>query len=318
MSRKIPQDELNKKSTYRLKQWLNGEMDTYVGLLEMQPQEEPSISESVLESHKKEQQQLFENIHDREHNRVYRNFLRFYKMTAVVCCITLILLLVVTVSYLPPVGVADNPAHNEVVEKYIEDGMQDTGAVNLVTGMILDYRAFDTFGESNVLFIATCAVMLMMRDDKKKKDDAEEDTHFEPKSDAILQQVTFILFPLIMIFGIYVVLNGHLSPGGGFSGGAIMGAGLILYLNAFGTEKIRRFFSENTHKYICFVALTFYCLAKSYSFYTGAHHLESIISTGVPGRIISAGLILPLNICVGLVVACTMYSFYTLFRKGGY
>ena len=121
-----------------------------------------------------------------------------------------------------------------------------------------------------------------------------------------------------MIFGIYVVLNGHLSPGGGFSGGAIMGAGLILYLNAFGIEKMGKFFTPNTHKYVCFAALSFYCLAKSYSFFTGANHLHSIISAGVPGKIISAGLILPLNICVGLVVACTMYSFYTLFRKGGY
>ena len=227
-------------------------------------------------------------------------------------------MLVVTVSYLPPVGNPDNPAHNEVVEKYIEDGMQDTGAVNIVAGMILDYRAFDTFGESNVLFIATVVVMLLMRDDKKKKGLDSDDMHYEPGYDKILQQVTFILFPLIMVFGIYVVVNGHLSPGGGFSGGAIMGAGLILYLNAFGIEKMGRFFTENTHKYVCFAALSFYCLAKSYSFFTGANHLESIISTGVPGMIISAGLILPLNICVGLVVACTMYSFYTLFRKGGY
>ena len=160
--------------------------------------------------------------------------------------------------------------------------------------------------------------MLLMRDDKRKKGVDSVDMSYEPRFDKILQQVTFILFPLIMIFGIYVVVNGHLSPGGGFSGGAIMGAGLILYLNAFGIEKMSKFFSENTHKYICFAALSFYCLAKSYSFFTGANHLESIISTGTPGMIISAGLILPLNICVGLVVACTMYSFYTLFRKGGY
>jgi len=113
-------------------------------------------------------------------------------------------------------------------------------------------------------------------------------------------------------------LNGHLSPGGGFSGGAIIGAGLILYLNAFGFEKIGKFFTEKTYKIISFCSLSFYCLAKSYSFYTGAHHLESGIPLGTPGDIISSGLILPLNICVGLVVASTMYAFYALFRKGGF
>lgn len=318
MSRQIPQDELNKKRSYRMKQWVKGEIDQYVGIVEMKRQEEVGVSESVVKKHKKDQEKLFADIYDKENNWVYRGFQRFYKMAAVICCVALIVMLVVTVSYLPPVGDPSNPAHNEVVEKYIEDGMQDTGAVNIVAGMILDYRAFDTFGESNVLYIATCVVMLLMRDDKKQKGVDSSDMNYEPRFDKILQQVTFILFPLIMIFGIYVVVNGHLSPGGGFSGGAIMGAGLILYLNAFGIEKIRRFFTENTHKYVCVAALSFYCLAKSYSFFTGANHLESIISTGIPGNIISAGLILPLNICVGLVVACTMYSFYTLFRKGGY
>ena len=318
MSKQIPQDELNKKKSYRFKQWMQGEIDQYVGIVEMRRQEEVGISENEVKEHKKDQEKLFADIYDKEHNKVYKAFLRFYKLAAVVCCLALIVMLVVTVSYLPPVGEPSNPAHNEVVEKYIEDGMQDTGAVNIVTGMILDYRAFDTFGEANVLFISTIVVMLLMRDDKKKKGVDSEDMSFEPRFDKILQQVTFILFPLIMIFGIYVVVNGHLSPGGGFSGGAIMGAGLILYLNAFGIEKMRRFFTENTHKYVCVAALSFYCLAKSYSFFTGANHLHSIISAGVPGRIISAGLILPLNICVGLVVACTMYSFYTLFRKGGY
>ena len=318
MSRHLPQDELNQKKSYRMKQWMKGDVDLYVDILEMKRQEEIAVNEKLKKKHKMDQERLFQNIYDKEHNKVYKAFLHLYKLSAVVSCIALIVMLVVTVSYLPPVGNPANPAHNEVVEKYIEDGMQDTGAVNIVAGMILDYRAFDTFGESNVLFIATVVVMLLMRDDKRKKGIDSTDMQYEQRFDTILQQVTFILFPLIMIFGIYVVVNGHLSPGGGFSGGAIMGAGLILFLNAFGIEKMGRFFTANTHKYVCFAALSFYCLAKSYSFFTGANHLESIISTGVPGKIISAGLILPLNICVGLVVACTMYSFYTLFRKGGY
>lgn len=273
--------------------------------------------------HLKDQEVVLHRVHDTEHNKIYRFFFRFYKVAALACCIALILILQAAVSYLPPLGSASNPGSNEVSAKYITDGLQDTGAVNIVTGMILDYRAFDTFGESNVLFIATCTVLILLRNDKKKgKGSAEEeekkDSYYEPKSDTILQKITLILVPIIMIFGIYVILNGHLSPGGGFSGGAIIGAGLILYLNAFGFEKTERFFTEKTYKWISFSALSFYCLAKSYSFYTGAHHLESHIPLGTPGAIISSGLILPLNICVGLVVACTMYAFFALFRKGGF
>mgnify|MGYP002581155020 CR=1 FL=1 len=107
------------------------------------------------------------------------------------------------------------------------------------------------------------------------------------------------------------------AGGGGFSGGAIIGSGLILYLTAYGFEKTQRFMNEKVVKVLTVGALTFYCFAKSYSFYTGANHLHSIITPGTPGNILSAGLIVYLNICVGIVVACTMYSFYTLFRKGG-
>jgi len=77
-----------------------------------------------------------------------------------------------------------------------------------------------------------------------------------------------------------------------------------------------RFFSFKTFKVVSYAALTFYAGSKAYSFFTGANHLHSIIGPGNPGDIFSAGLILPLNIAVGLVVACTMYAFYTLFRKG--
>ena len=46
---------------------------------------------------------------------------------------------------------------------------------------------------------------------------------------------------------------------------------------------------------------------------TGANGMESMIPLGTPGSIFSSGLIFPLNICVGLVVACTIFSFYSLF-----
>lgn len=323
LSKPIPEEEYRKKLSNRMLQWVRGERDMYVDNMEGEHQGPQELNENIVNIHKEDQDRVLKRVHDTKNNKYYKRFFRFYKVSAVVCCIALITILMLAVSYLPPVGNADNPVNNEVAAKYIEDGMQDTGAVNIVTGMILDYRAFDTFGESNVLFIATCTVLILLRNDKKKgKDSAEEaekrDSYYEPKKDSILQKITFVLFPIIVIFGIYVILNGHLSPGGGFSGGAIIGAGLILYLNAFGFEKTERFFTEKTYKWISFCSLSFYCLAKSYSFFTGANHLESGIPLGTAGDIISSGLILPLNICVGLVVACTMYAFFALFRKGGF
>ena len=323
MSKPIPQEEYESKPLTRLLRWISGDIDPFLDNMETRQQHEYVPNERLIRKHRRDRETVIKLVYDQKHNRVYRNFRRFYKAASVLCCAALIAMLLVAVSYLPPVGSAENPASNEVAAKYIEDGLQDTGAVNIVTGMILDYRAFDTFGESNVLFIATCSVLILLRNDKKRdkrQAAAEEKTerYYEPKDDSILQKITFLLFPIIVIFGIYVILNGHISPGGGFSGGAIIGAGLILYANAFGFEKLNRFFTEKTYKWISFSALAFYCLAKSYSFFTGANHLESGIPLGTAGDILSSGLILPLNICVGLVVASTMYAFYTLFRKGGF
>ena len=323
MSKPIEEEVYNKKPLTRLLRWMGGEIDPLMEIMETHEQSVPKPNERLIREHRRDRDAVVGMVLDQKHNKVYRGFRLFYKIASVGCCLALILMLLTAVSCLPPVGAADNPASNEVAAKYIEDGLQDTGAVNIVTGMILDYRAFDTFGESNVLFIATCTVLILLRSDKKKdrqQEAAEQrrEQHYEPKDDSILQRVTFLLFPIIVIYGIYVILNGHISPGGGFSGGAIIGAGLILYANAFGFEKLNRFFTEKTYKTVSFVSLAFYCLAKSYSFFTGANHLESGIPLGEAGAILSSGLILPLNICVGLVVACTMYAFYTLFRKGGF
>ena len=250
---------------------------------------------------------------------------RLYTVLAMSLGVLMIFFLLKTVAMMPRFGSPDTPMINEVTDRYIERGLQETGAVNIVAGMILDYRAFDTLGESTVLFIAACAVLILLRIDWDEKAGpaleliAEEwdDRHYEPKNDRILQASAMILTPIVLLFGIYVILNGHLSPGGGFSGGSIISAGLILYLTAFGFKKAGQFFTYRTFMWVSFSALMFYGLAKTYSFYCGANGLQSGIPLGIPGAILSSGLIMPLNIAVGMVVACTMYIFYALFRKGG-
>lgn len=253
-----------------------------------------------------------------------RSFDRLYRILAVVTCVILVGSLLWAVSYLPEFGALGSPGTNEVTARYINSGIRETGAINYVAGMILDYRAFDTLGESHVLFTACVCVFIMLRLDKNETWDdelshqLEAEKLFDLTTDPIVRCTAFMLVPAIILFGIYIVLNGHLSPGGGFSGGAVIGAGLILFNLAFGPEKAGKFFTPSLFKTISMCALGFYSIAKCYSFFTGANHLESHIPLGTPGDILSSGLILPLNIAVGLVVACTMYGFYCMFKKGNF
>lgn len=309
----------------RFSRWLKGEYDPSAGRLETRILDKEFFEDDdvhyvhvQMQKSKVEHMNMFE---EGLRKRVSR-FTKIYRFLAFLAALLMILLLLWTVSYLPRFGDPNAPENNEVAKRYIEKGLEETGAINLVAGMILDYRAFDTFGETCVLFIASCCVLFLLRVDKGDDPHSEaaesmNDRHYEPRNDIILQKCSNFLVPVIMMFGIYVVLNGHLSPGGGFSGGAILGAGLILYLTAYGFEKTHRFMNEKVVEVLKAGALIFYCFSISYFLYTGANQLHTIFTTGTPGNIISAGLLVYLNTFVGIEVACTMYTFYTLFRRGG-
>ena len=242
-----------------------------------------------------------------------------YAGLSILTCVVIVVLLLATVSELPPFGDENNPANNVVIMRYVENGGDETGAQNIVAGLILDYRAFDTFGESAVLFTAAVSVLMLLgasRTNKKSK----QKFLLRPHSldEPILRGVASLSIPAILMMGCVVVINGHLSPGGGFSGGAILSTALILAANAYGFGRVHKFFNERTFIISSSTALMIYAVSKGYSFFTGANHLHSIIPKGTIGNILSAGLILPLNICVGLIVAGTLYAFYALFSEGDF
>ena len=229
------------------------------------------------------------------------------------------LVLLVTVAFLPRFGADDAPAVNDVTNRYLTEGLSDTGAVNVVAGIILDYRAFDTLGESVVLFTATVTVIFLLKQFKRTqgKDDRRMDDreHYEGMRSLPARVVFGITIPFILLYGIYIVVNGHLSPGGGFSGGTILGAALILTHLVFGERHTERFITVDRSMKVMAVGLFTYITLKTYHVLTGANGMESVIPLGSAGSIFSAGLIFPLNICVGLIVACTIYSLYHLFTS---
>ena len=285
--------------------------------------EAPEREDPFAQPHPREEM-AYERLSRWSHTRGERLLRAIYCAVSVLVCVGLSALLIYTALDLPQFGGADALVDNEVSRFYVEEGLEHTGAVNIISGIILDFRGFDTLGESHVLFIAACTVLLLLHlpqgddpDSLRMRMAAEsDDRHFEPRHDPILQGGAQLLVPLLIVFGAYILLNGHLSPGGGFSGGAVLGAGMILFLCAFGFKRSERFLTFRTFRAVTTAALVFYALSKGYVFFTGANGLANGISAGKFGAILSGGLMMPLNIAVGLVVACTMYALFTLFRKG--
>lgn len=238
-----------------------------------------------------------------------RRQLWLYRVLSGGVALVLAAIFLAAVVQLPRFGDPAAPAVNEVARRYLERGVEETGAVNAVAGMILEYRAFDTFGESTVLFAAAASTLLLLRQPGRRARSFRG-------PDELTSLLGRRLLPVILLFGIYVMVNGHLSPGGGFSGGAILGAGLILASLVLGEERMEELLPDRRTTRLTVVSLLAYGAMKGYSFFTGANHLGGEIPKGTAGALFSGGLILPLNLCVGVIVACTMYTFYTLFLGG--
>ncbi|MBU5482849.1 MnhB domain-containing protein [Clostridium sp. MSJ-11] len=135
--------------------------------------------------------------------------------------------------------------------------------------------------------------------------------------DIILKEVSRTILPFIHLFGIYIILHGHLSPGGGFAGGTVLGTGFILYRIVFGKDKAREKFQYSKLVKIMSIALIMYGTIKGYSFISGGSDLNwPGPPLGKAGNILSGGFLLPLNIIVGIIVSITIYFLYSLFEEG--
>lgn len=91
-----------------------------------------------------------------------------YNFFSILFTLGIVSILLYTISFLPEQGGFNVPALNEVFDRYVSSGVEETGAINIVAAVILDYRAFDTFGEATMLFTATMGVVSLLR---KKKDE---------------------------------------------------------------------------------------------------------------------------------------------------
>ena len=292
------------KSDSPFHRWLRGELDLSA---QLQTAEMPPPPEG-------------ERYEPRHHpaliRMIARQSHRLYVALVAVLCAVLFTVLLLAAANLPAYGEASSPANNQVPERYVNQGVEETRALNAVAGMMLDYRAFNTLGESFVPFAALCAVTVLMTRGRRKHPLPSETDYADYYADPIVHTMCKVIIPVILVFGTYVLVNGHLSPGGGFSGGAILSSALIIYAMVWGDQRAHGAIREKTVRRTMALAMGFYVVSKTCSFYMGANGMPDPISAGVPGRIFSAGLILPLNVAVGLAVCCTMYSFYMFFRRG--
>jgi multicomponent Na+:H+ antiporter subunit B len=180
----------------------------------------------------------------------------------------------------------------KVGKYYIEEGIEETGATNIVTSVVVNYRGFDTLGEVTVLFIAAIGLGAVLSTVRKKTM-----REIEPAS-LVLSTGCRVLFPLILTFGTYIFIHGHLTPGGGFQGGAITASGFLLIYLGCRKRRISRTASILAES---LGGLTFVVIGLL-GLVFGSYFLLNFLPKGTANALFSAGVIPIIYIAIGFKV----------------
>ncbi len=199
------------------------------------------------------------------------------------------LLLVITLQF--PFG--EPPM--EVGTAIIAEGAGQTGTANLVTSVVLGYRGYDTLGELAILFTASLALGLVLG---RRRDHAPRDAD----GGLVLRASADLLFPLLLVVGLYIVLHGHLTPGGGFQGGVIIAAAFFTPLLARPSQGL----NHGVLSWIEALAGAGFIGIGLVALYQGEAFLQPLLDKGEPGRLLSGGTLPLLYILVGIKVGAEL------------
>jgi multicomponent Na+:H+ antiporter subunit B len=207
---------------------------------------------------------------------------------------------------LPPFGSFPG-AYGELLNHV---AVKERHVLNVVTAVIFDYRGFDTLGEEFILFASVTGVLLLMRHEESDEEEAcvpqprrgPKPAVLDPSATDLTRFSSFVFIGALVTFGVYVVLTGHLSVGGGFQGGVIIFSAWLLVLLAYGSDVLERCASKTVLEWFEAAGAGGYALAGCLGLLLGKTFLENVLPLGQTGQLLSSGTILVINCAVGTEV----------------
>ncbi|MDI7861624.1 sodium:proton antiporter [Rhizobiaceae bacterium n13] len=208
-------------------------------------------------------------------------------------------------------GYVERDSLSALAQYYLEAVPRDLGAQNVVTGILITYRGFDTLGEVAVLFMVAASVGILLASGAgERPDEVGRDAAAGP-SELVISGAEVIL-PMIFLFGAYVILNGHLSAGGGFQGGAVVASGVMLLLIARPSTLVNHGFLSVTESLAGVVYVTLGILGIVFA---GGFLDSHIMPRGELGAFISAGAIPVISALLGIKVGAELSVVIDRFRS---
>lgn len=239
-------------------------------------------------------------------------------------------LMIIVVLKMPPVGdpiqpgisafVPDGTEHENILYKsqstalyYNRNAAYDTGALDIITAIIFDYRGYDTLFETIVLFTALICVLSILSNDDKKK--FKSISKF--KSSIPTENICHLMIPFVLMFSFSIIFHGHLTPGGGFQGGVIIASVFILLVIIGNKEESRKILSKRQIKIFLVIGLFIYIGIGLIGLFLNKNFLANR-SIGFPpigqmGELFSGGTLIWINMGVGLTVSGIIIQIFYAF-----
>ncbi|MEQ3696092.1 MAG: DUF4040 domain-containing protein [Pseudomonadales bacterium] len=207
---------------------------------------------------------------------------------------------------MPPFGHPNNPVHEHVAPRYIEESPKEIGLPNMVTSVLASYRGFDTLGETVVVFSALIGVLSLLGIRRQEKEVTPESGL---TGHHVLQVVAKFIIPLVILFALYVQFHGDFGPGGGFQAGVIAAAAFILYALVYGLPKALAVVSARFLRSMASVGVLLYVGVGLYSMFKGGQFLDynKLAADPIAGQ--HYGIII-IELGVGITVFAVMLSIF--------
>jgi multicomponent Na+:H+ antiporter subunit B len=201
--------------------------------------------------------------------------------------------------------------YNNINRLYFQtSGYLDTGSKNIVTAIYLDYRLFDSIFEAGILLIAVSGVIWISHHDTE-----HENAQFmldKFKTPELFITFSRIVYPIMLLFGFYIILNGHNAPGGGFQGGAVIASALLIlfYIDLKKATNINLLLTIEKWLFIILLTISSISLITRGSLFTNFIPLDGNVD-------LKAIYLIILNIIIGGKVALGLTSIFIAFLKEG-
>jgi multicomponent Na+:H+ antiporter subunit B len=214
-------------------------------------------------------------------------------------------LLVWAVGGLPDFGHPRGP-YADLAPKIMLD---ERHVANAVTGVTFDLRGFDTLGEELILFVAALGAAVLLRAQRSERA-AEEAAAAEerrgPGTADALRALGAVLVGPVLLLGVYVVVHGALTPGGGFQGGVLLAGALLLVYAAGQVAAVQRVRPVSLVEVTDAVGAAAYMLVAIAGLVFGVAVMDNVLPLGTTGSLLSGGTVPVLSVAVGVEVTAAV------------